>query len=425
MAFKMLRQKREAANKTAKDIAAEAGDNLMTPDQKTAFEAAIAERNAYDAQIKGLEELQESDRNSEAVASGAEVGQNRAENKPWNNLGEQLQAVKQLAVSGRSHADPRILAALGQSGTVDSDGGFAIAPEFSKDIIATAYEVGQLASRCFEIPMASRTYTAPAVDEKSRANGSRWGGVQGFWEGEAEPLTRSQAKLRNLTLTANKVTVLIYDTNEVEEDAPGLTTYIKRVAPDELAYKLDDAIYNGSGAGQPLGATNAPAFITVAKDTNQPAGTITTQNILNMRGRLPATSRSSAVFVVTQDAEAQLLNLTRGSGTAVEFLYKLPGERGNNSEMGSMLGIPVLVIEQAGALGTVGDITLIDFNQYYLGRRGGLRADTSLHVAFTTDEMAYRFIMRVDGQPIWQQPRGQANAGSNTLSPYIGLATRS
>lgn len=418
--LKQLRQKYEAAKLNAKTLAEAAGANIMSAEQQTAFDAAIAERDGLLASIQRHEALMEHDRNS----TGIIVGKNNAEEKPWANVGEQLMAVKNLAVSGRTNADPRILAALGQSTTVDADGGFAIAPEFSKEIIEATYEVGQLASLCFELPMASRTYTAPAVDERSRANGSRWGGVQGFWDGEAEPLTRSQAKLRNLTLTANKVTILMYDTNEAEEDAPGLARYIQKVAPDELAFKLDDAIYNGLGAGMPLGITQAPAFIQVAKDSGQASGTISTTNILNMRQRMPSSSRKTAVWCITQDAESQLMNLTRGSGTAVEFLYKLPGERGNTMDTGSILGNPVVVIEQAAALGTPGDVTFVDFGQYYLGRRGGLRADTSLHVAFTTDEMAYRFILRVDGQPVWQQPRGQATANTNLLSPYVGLAQR-
>jgi HK97 family phage major capsid protein len=420
--LKQLRQKREAAHASAKTISEGWGANLATPEQKATFDAAIAERDAYDTQIAALMALNESDRTSVHTAF---AGKELKEDKPWANVGEQLLAIRGFSMTGRQSADVRILAALGQSGAVDADGGFAIAPEFSKEIIATSYEVGQLAKECFEIPMASRTYTAPAIDEKSRANGSRWGGVQGFWEGEAEPLTKSQAKLRNLTLTANKVTVLIYDTNESVEDAPALASYIQRVAPDELAFKIDDALYNGPGAGQPLGVTVAPAYIQVPKDAAQVAATITTTNVLNMRSRMPPTSRKTAIWVVTQDAEAYLLNLTRGSGTAVEFLYKLPGERGNNNaDNGTMLGNEVMVIEQAAALGTVGDISFVDFQQYYLGRRGGLRADTSLHVAFTTDEMAYRFILRVDGQPIWQQARGQENPASNVLSPYIGLAVR-
>jgi HK97 family phage major capsid protein len=419
--LKQLRQKREAAHANAKTLSAGWGDNLATPEQLKAFNDAVAERDAYDTQIAALNALNESDRTSIHTAF---AGKDNKEDKPWANVGEQLLAIRGYSMTGRQSADVRILAALGQSGAVDADGGFAIAPEFSKEIIATSYEVGQLAKQCFEIPMASRTYTAPAIDEKSRANGSRWGGVQGFWEGEAEPLTRSQAKLRSLTLTANKVTVLIYDTNESIEDAPALASYIQRVAPDELAFKIDDALYNGPGAGQPLGVTVAPAYIQVAKDSAQVAATITTSNVLNMRARMPPTSRKTAIWVVTQDSEAFLLNLTRGSGTAVEFLYKLPGERGNNSDNGSMLGNQVMVIEQAAALGTAGDISFVDFQQYYLGRRGGLRADTSLHVAFTTDEMAYRFILRVDGQPIWQQARAQAEANTNTLSPYVGLAVR-
>ena len=420
--IKQLRQKREAAQTNMQSIATAAGENLFTAEQTASFNTLKAERDGLDAQIAAYEDLQASDRTAN-IAAGAIVGQDLGEKKPWVNVGEQLHAIKQFQVGARHKADPRILAALGQSEGVDADGGFALAPQFSTEILTSTYEVGQLASRCFEIPMASKSYDAPAVDEKSRANGSRWGGVQAFWEGEAEPLTASQAKLRNLRLNANKASVLIYDTNELEEDAPGFATYVKRVAPDELAFLVDAGIYAGPGAGQPLGMINAPAYIQVPKDNGQASGSITTQNVLNMRGRMPASSRKTAIWVCNQDLESQLLNLTRGSGTAVEFIYKLPGERGNTSEMPMLLGSPVVIIEQASANGVVGDISYVDPNMYYLGRRGGLRTDTSIHVAFVTDQNAYRFILRVDGQPVWQQPRAQYNGGL-VLSPYVGLAAR-
>jgi len=44
-------------------------------------------------------------------------------------------------------------------------------------------------------------------------------------------------------------------------------------------------------------------------------------------------------------------------------------------------------------------------------------------VAFLTDEMVFRFIYRVDGEPIWNAPL-QPFKGSNTLSPFVALASR-
>ena len=41
----------------------------------------------------------------------------------------------------------------------------------------------------------------------------------------------------------------------------------------------------------------------------------------------------------------------------------------------------------------------------------------------TTDETAFRFILRVDGQPLWNSAVTPAN-GTNTISPFISLATR-
>jgi len=90
------------------------------------------------------------------------------------------------------------------------------------------------------------------------------------------------------------------------------------------------------------------------------------------------------------------------------------------------MGRPLILTEKAQALGTQGDIGLADFSQYYIGQKagGGLKTATSIHLRFDYDEVAFRFVMRYDGQPGWLSaltPR----RGSNTLSPFVVLATRS
>jgi HK97 family phage major capsid protein len=421
MNLKKLQALFEAADKKAKDLAAAAGDRLMTADEKTAFDGAVSERNGLSDQIKSFRELQESDR-----TSGIVVGEDLSAKKPFATFGEQLGAIMKYELSGRRTDDARILAALGNSESVDSDGGFLVQPEFGKLLIQNAYETGILAKRCFDIPMSTRSLKMPAIDEKSRANGSRWGGIQGFWEAEAALLTASKSKVSTVSLEANKLTVLSYITSELQEDAPALGAYISKAAPDELGFKLDDGIYNGTGAGMPLGILNAPALVTVAKDSAQPAATISTTNVINMQNRMPMASRAGAAWFIQQDLEPQLWQLVRAPGsTALEqFIYTPPGERGNNSPYGMMLGSPVIPIEQAAAVGTPGDIVYADLEQYFLGQRGVLRQDSSIHVGFISDELAFRFILRVDGQPAWKNP--VAAFGTGTLrSPFVALAVRS
>jgi len=47
-----------------------------------------------------------------------------------------------------------------------------------------------------------------------------------------------------------------------------------------------------------------------------------------------------------------------------------------------------------------------------------------MHVRFNTDETDWRFIQRLDGRP-WIDSALTPRNGSNTVSPFVNLATRS
>ena len=426
-----LRKKKADALNAARAIhALAAKENRDTTDAEDKdFDAHMAIAESYDTKIAAAERLAEADRTAPAVSAaslagtvGAQGGHNNAEDKPWANAGEFLFAVKQAAINGNRGADPRILAALGENESVAAEGGILVPTQIAAGILQHTYDESVLADRCMEIPMESARLQMMAVDEKSRVNGSRFGGIQAFWIGEADLYTPSKPKFRPLNVVANKLTALIYMTEEIQADAPALQAYNDKVVPEELAYKIDDAIFRGTGAGMPLGFTLSPATIVVPKDAGQAAGTVTTNNILNMLSRLYARSLKSAAFFVNPAIMwTQLATLTIGTGTAVKLIYTPPDA---GAPYGRLFGIPVFPIEQASALGTQGDIVLADLSTYILAKRQGIRADSSIHVAFVTGEIAYRWMMRLDGQPTWNAPLIPANGGVTT-SPYVVLQTRS
>ena len=74
-------------------------------------------------------------------------------------------------------------------------------------------------------------------------------------------------------------------------------------------------------------------------------------------------------------------------------------------------------------LGDKGDIMLADFSQYVVGLREGMRFDTSIHVAFETDEILSRIIERHDGQPLWDEALTLED-GTTEVSPFVVLAER-
>jgi HK97 family phage major capsid protein len=144
-----------------------------------------------------------------------------------------------------------------------------------------------------------------------------------------------------------------------------------------------------------------------------------------MWARLWAPSRKNACWFINQSAEPQLYPLTLGSPSLGQILmYTPPGQNGNNSPYGLLFGRPVIPIEQTANLSTQGDIVLMDPTQYLLAQRNEVRADSSIHVAFLTGELALRFMVRLDGQCWWNKPLTPKATSAPTLSPVVTLATR-
>ena len=263
--------------------------------------------------------------------------------------------------------------------------------------------------------------TRRVIDETTPWQSS--GGLLAFWEGEGNQLTQSKPNLGEENVRLNKLTALVPVTSELLDDAGAMSTYLRRKVPEKFTFKVNDAIVNGTGAGQPKGLLNADALITVAKESGQAADTIVFNNIVNMWSRLYAGCRANAIWLINQDIEPQLLGMQfPGTGTAVP-VYLPPGGL-SASPFGLLMGKPVIPVESAQTLGDAGDIILGDLGQYLtVMKTGGIRQDVSMHLWFDYDMMAFRFIMRLGGQPWWSAVITPAN-GTNTRSCVVTLAAR-
>jgi HK97 family phage major capsid protein len=205
-----------------------------------------------------------------------------------------------------------------------------------------------------------------------------------------------------------------------------MSNYINRKVPDKITFKVNDAIIRGTGAGQPLGVLNSAATVSVAEESAQTAATVNFQNIIKMWSRMYAPLRSNAVWAINPDVETSLMSLAfpnAGSGTVVP-VYLPPGGL-SGSPYATLLGRPVIPLQSCSALGTVGDIILGDFSQYLsILKTGGVRSDVSIHLWFDYDITAFRFILRMGGQPWYTTSITQANS-SNARGAFVTLATRS
>lgn len=354
-------------------------------------------------------------------------------------FGEQLLAIRNAALHPHK-TDPRLEelnmrgVAAGSSEAVPADGGFLVYPDFSEEIMTIAHDTGLAYTLGRKLPLSEATNAIkiPGIDEQSRVDGSRWGGVRMFWQNEADALVASKPKFRLIELVTKKLTGLYYATDEVLKDAAMLGGVVTQAFGEEVGFKMDDAAINGDGAGKPLGVMNANALITVNKETGQATGTVLFQNVTKMWYRLHARSRKNAVWFINQDVEQQLLTMslpvgTGGSSVVAGVAPNGPGvyvPSGNNGGVfATMFGRPVIPIEQCQTLSTTGDIILADMSQWVYVDKGDAQQATSMHVRFLTDEMTFRWIYRVDGQPIWHTALTPFK-GTNTQSPFIALQSR-
>jgi len=134
-------------------------------------------------------------------------------------------------------------------------------------------------------------------------------------------------------------------------------------------------------------------------------------------------SRANAIWITNQDCEAQLNKLTIATGTYSGATVYMPPSGVAGAPYSTLMGRPVMVMEHAATLGDLGDLILADFSQYLLIDKGGINAAQSIHVRFLYDESVFRFIYRVDGQPIWKKALTPYK-GSNTVSPFVVLQAR-
>lgn len=227
-----------------------------------------------------------------------------------------------------------------------------------------------------------------------------------------------------MEMTLKKLAGLLYASDELLEDTTALESWAGQAFGQEFGFMLDDAILRGTGVGQPLGILNSPALVTVAAEGGQGADTIVLQNVLKMYAAFWSPGLTSAAWIINSEIMPQLAVMKLDVGTGGAPVY-LPANGLADAPFGRLFGLPMLHAEQSSALGDVGDIMLVDLKEYLVIEKGGIKTASSIHVRFDYDETAFRFVLRIDGQPIWNVPITPYKGAAGSLkSPYVTLAAR-
>ena len=386
-------------------------EDTMTEDEIKAMLEGVAAQ-AADAAVKAFAESQPEVRGGYDVKVTGDEADRALEGKPFK-AGEFFKAVKNAAMYP-SQIDERLLPlkSNGLNEAVPSQGGFLVAPDIAGGIQENMWGTGSVLSLFNPITVSGNGITINAIDETSRADGSRMGGVLGYWLQEGGTKTATKPKFRQIELKLKKVAAACYATDELLEDATALESWITNNVPDELRFQVEAAIINGNGVGKPLGILQSPALVSAVRTDASEIDALDVTRMWSLR----YPGANDYVWFINANTTPQLYNMSIGQ----QPVFMPPGGL-SGSQYGSLLGRPVIETEYNPGLGTLGDILLASPSQFAMITKGGVQSASSIHVQFLTDETTFRFVYRVDGQPSWASAV-TAYASTDSISPFVALA---
>jgi HK97 family phage major capsid protein len=245
-----------------------------------------------------------------------ELGVDRAALDPrggFAHAGEFFEAVKRAGLPGRPGIDPRLRFEAATPTTVGNeasgtDGGFAVPTQFTSEVmvLARTAEEAMLLDYC-DVTKLSMGNSC----EMPRDISTPWGlsGVRLAWSAEAGMLSQITPQVGGGVMRMHKCVAFVPLSEDLVEDNAALDSYLTPRFAAAIRWACNEAILNGSGAGQPLGMFSSGAAIVQSKDSGQATGTLSITNITNMLRRLPQGSFGRAQWWMNSDAFASLLAL--------------------------------------------------------------------------------------------------------------------
>lgn len=312
---------------------------------------------------------------------------------------------------GPEHAfSPGIDMAAAQSMGVGSEGGFAVPTQFRPGLAGRVpVSLPVMRGIALVIPAGDppdAAVTMPALDQSSSIHG----GVSVVWFGEGATLTETSAGLRPITLEPQQMGGFITVTDKLLNNWAAAAQLLPGLLRSALNSEEDLRFIQGDGVAKPLGFNGHASSIAVTRNTG---GAIKYEDLVLMETRMVA--GGMPVWLTSRRFTNQLRLLQSPEG------HLIWGDGDANKGIPpTLLGYPVLYAPRVGALGAVGDITLIDGRYYAIKDGSAPIVASSEHVNFTSNKTVIKVVASVDGQPLLN---GQVtDEDSNAYSPFVQIA---
>ena len=290
----------------------------------------------------------------------------------------------------------------GQEEGTNDEGGFLVQNNLIAEILAPNFMTGTLYERCNIFNLGDNNNSGariPIANEPTRNTSGIRGGALAYWVEEGIAKTPSIAEFSIIDLDLNKAAVVIWLTDEIKQDSEMLVQYVQKTAQEAIQWLVDRAILYGNGAQLNGVATHAATGFSAI------AGAITAANLKDIFDLYYGGDQG--VWVLGQDLWIEITNLwdTATQTPAIPLTWDADGTA-------RLWGYPVVVTDVMSDR----SICLGDFSQYVIIQKE-VNAAVSESLKFLEDESCFRFVLRINGSPMWVSPL-TVNDGS-IVHPFV------
>ena len=384
--------------------------------EKDILEAEEEEETRRKLAQKELEAKQLADEQKKAEEEGDEINPE----KEFRNIGEFFQAMAKAKQDGIR--DPRLdilREKREQTMGTGATGGYALPEQFDSTIRQVREQEAIIRPRATVIPPGSppdAKLTFPALDQTSAQN--IYGGVTVVHTGEGVTMTETTAKLREVSLEPKEISAYIVVTNKLLNNWEAAGSFITRQLSAAVNGQEDYDFMRGDGVNKALGFINCAAAVSY---TRAGSSAIAFADVYGMLARILMRG-GSYVWLASQTTIPQLAAMTDAGSHSVWLGGPGGSLSGAQGPLPSTLfGIPIVFVDRLPALGTKGDLNLVNLSYYLVKDGSGPFAASSEHILFLSNKVVFKIVWNVDAHPWLTEPIGLEGSTSNTISPFVIL----
>ena len=289
-------------------------------------------------------------------------------------------------------------------GQVQSLGGSLVFQDFSNTIIRLVETFGVSLNLAQRVTMSSDTLLVP----------KRLTGVTGYWIGENTTIQTSDPTATMVQLVAKKLAIATKVSNELLADnAISVADWLAQEYATEMASRLDDAFFNGTGSSSFGGIRGLvqiddgghTASVSQAASGNTTVAALDIDDYLAALAKLPRYAIGTSAWYMHPSVyhnSVQRMMLSNGTVGSANVGALAGGNTAANLAQGTpntFLGLPVVWVLKMDATPTTGEIAAYvgDLSlSSIMATKNDMQIASSTDRYFEADQTAFRAIQRLD-----------------------------